>query len=202
MHAFHQARFTSSAVRAEDIPPQGGAELVFAGRSNVGKSSAINALAGRRKLAFASKTPGRTRSINFFELGGGACLVDLPGYGYASAPRAMRASWEGLIGGFLASRRRFAGIVLLSDARRPLTASDLQFLAWLAPVEAPRLVLLAKADKLSRAERDRTLAQAHRSLEDSGVAAAAMLFSSKDGTGLEEARTLLERWISQTKNPR
>ena len=118
MRAFQQARFVSSAVRPEDLPPPSVPEIVFAGRSNVGKSSAINALANRRRLAFASRTPGRTRSINFFELGGGARLVDLPGYGYAAAPRALRAGWEPLITGFLAGRRRFAAIVLLTDARR------------------------------------------------------------------------------------
>ena len=195
MHAFLQARFFSSAVQPKDIPPEAGPELVFAGRSNVGKSSAINALAGRRRLAFASRTPGRTRAINFFDLGAGGRLVDLPGYGYASAPRALRATWGPLIGGFLASRRRFAGIVLLTDARRPLAPGDLQFLAWLAPVAAPRLLLLSKADKLSRAERTSALEHTRRALGEAGITATALLFSSKDGEGVEEARALLEGWL-------
>lgn len=197
MHAFLQARFHSSAVQPKDVPSPEGPELVFAGRSNVGKSSAINAIAGRKRLAFASKTPGRTRAINFFELAGGARLVDLPGYGYAAAPRAMRAGWEALIGGFLTSRRRFAAVVLLTDARRPLTPSDRQFLAWLAPLDAPRLVLLAKADKLSRAERAGALARARTLLAQQGVDATTLLFSSKDGEGVEAARELLGRWLGK-----
>ena len=184
-----------SAVNPQDIPAPAGPELVFAGRSNVGKSSAINALAGRRRLAFASRTPGRTRSINFFELGGGGRLIDLPGDGFASAPRALRESWEPLISGFLASRRRFAGIVLLTDARRPLVASDRQFLDWLAPVAAPRLVLLSKADKLSRAEQAKALEQARVALAASGIEASTMLFSVKDSAGVEDARALLEAWL-------
>jgi GTP-binding protein len=202
VHAFLQARFSSSAAQPMDIPPETGPELVFAGRSNVGKSSAINALAGRKRLAFASKTPGRTRTINFFDLGTRGRLVDLPGYGYAAAPAMLRAGWKSLIGGFFESRRRFAGVVLLTDARRPLTPSDRQFLAWLEPVTAPRLLLLSKADKLSRAERARALASVRRVLDEMGVAATALLFSSKGGEGVEEARALLEGWLAQTKNPR
>lgn len=199
MNAFQQARFISSVVRAEDLPPAAGRELVFAGRSNVGKSSAINALANRRRLAFASRTPGRTRSINFFELGGGARLVDLPGYGYAAAPRALRATWEPLITGFLAARRRFAGIVLLTDARRPLVQSDRQFLAWLAPVDAPRLVLLSKADKLSRVEQAQALAHSRAALAHERIEATALLFSSKQEETVAEARALLEQWLAEQR---
>jgi GTP-binding protein len=199
MNAFQQARFISSVVRAEDLPPAAGWELVFAGRSNVGKSSAINALANRRRLAFASRTPGRTRSINFFELGGGARLVDLPGYGYAAAPRALRATWEPLITGFLAARRRFAGIVLLTDARRPLVQSDRQFLAWLAPVDAPRLVLLSKADKLSRVEQAQALAHSRAALAKERIEATALLFSSKQEETVAEARALLEQWLAERR---
>ena len=199
MHAFQQARFLTSAVQPRDIPPTAGPELVFAGRSNVGKSSAINALANRRRLAFASRTPGRTRSINFFELGGGGRLVDLPGYGYASAPRALRDTWEPLMTGFLGGRHRFAGIVLLTDARRPLVPSDRNFLAWLAPVEAPRLVLLSKADKLSRAEQAAALRLVHAALEEERIHAIAMLFSCKENERVDEARELLEGWLRDAR---
>lgn len=202
MHAFQQARFSLSAARVEDLPPPSGAELVFAGRSNVGKSSAINALAGRKRLAFASKTPGRTRTINFFDLGPETRLVDLPGYGYAAAPAAMRESWKSLISGYFESGRPLAGIVLLTDARRPLTESDQQFLAWAEPAAAPCLVLLAKSDKLTRAERLRVLARTRRALHDAGASADVLLFSSKDGEGVEDARKLLESWLAQIKNPR
>jgi GTP-binding protein len=192
---FLQARFLASAAKASDIPPEAGPELAFAGRSNVGKSSAINALAGRKRLAFFSKTPGRTRTINFFDLGERGRLADLPGYGYASAPRALRATWDSLIGGYLARRHGLAGVVVLMDARRPLATSDRHFLEWLEPVAAPRLVLLAKSDQLSRAERANVLATTRGALEEAGFAATVMLFSSKDREGVEAARVLLENWL-------
>lgn len=202
MHALQQARFLASAAKPAEFPPPAGPEIVFAGRSNVGKSSALNALAERRRLAFVSKTPGRTRAINFFELASGGRLVDLPGYGYASAPRALRATWDPLIARYLSERGTLAGVVLLTDARRPLTASDRDFLEWLAPVAGPRLVLLAKADKLTRAGRTKALAQARAALAQAGIAATALLFSSKDGEGVGEARTLLGGWLAQIKSPR
>src|SRR5690349_21519709 len=124
MALFQQARFVSSAARPEDLPPGSLPELAFVGRSNVGKSSAINALTGRKRLAFASKTPGRTQLINFFDLGGRGWLVDLPGYGFASAPHAVRATWDSLIGAYLTERPALAGIVVLMDARHPLKPND------------------------------------------------------------------------------
>ena len=112
MSAFLQARFLTSAAKPEDFPPEAGPELAFAGRSNVGKSSAINALAGRKRLAFFSKTPGRTQTINFYDLGDRARLADLPGYGYATAPKSMRASWDALIGGYLTGRPSLVAVVV------------------------------------------------------------------------------------------
>lgn len=192
-----QARFLTSAAKPADFPPEAGPELVFAGRSNVGKSSAINALAGRKRLAFFSKTPGRTQTINFYTLGDRARLADLPGYGFASAPKTLRASWDTLIGGYLAGRRSLAVVVLLMDARHPLTANDRQFLEWLRPVQAARLVLLAKSDKLTRAEQRKTLASTRAALEAAAMTSEVMLFSSKNGEGVEEARTLLEQWLKK-----
>ncbi len=193
--AFPQARFLTSAAKPGDFPPEAGPELAFAGRSNVGKSSAINALAGRKRLAFFSKTPGRTQTINFYDLGDQARLADLPGYGYASAPKSLRASWDTLIGGYLAGRRSLSAVVVLMDARRPLTVNDRQFLEWLRPVQASRLVLLSKSDKLSRAERAKTLASTRTALDSSGMTSVVMLFSSKSAEGVEEARALLEGWL-------
>ncbi len=193
--AFPQARFLTSAAKPEDFPPEAGPELAFAGRSNVGKSSAINALAGRKRLAFFSKTPGRTQTINFYDLGDQARLADLPGYGYASAPKSLRASWDALIGGYLAGRRSLGAVVVLMDARRPLTANDRQFLEWLRPVQASRLVLLSKSDKLSRVERAKTLVSTRAALDSSGMTSVVMLFSSKSAEGVEEARALLEGWL-------
>lgn len=195
MSAIQQARFLTSAASVKDFPPEAGPELAFAGRSNVGKSSALNALAGRKRLAFFSKTPGRTQTINFFELGEAGRLADLPGYGYASVPQALRASWDELIGGYLTGRGTLAGIVLLMDARRPLTENDRNFLEWLRPVEAPRLILLSKSDKLTRAERAKTLAATRAALDKSAMSSQVALFSSKSGEGVEETRALLDGWL-------
>lgn len=195
LSAFLQARFLTSAAKPQEFPPEAGPEVAFAGRSNVGKSSAINALAGRKRLAFFSKTPGRTQTINFFDLGDQARLADLPGYGFAAAPKSLRASWDALIGGYLTRRQSLAAIVVLMDARRPLTASDRDFLEWLRPVRASRLVLLAKSDKLTRIERLRTLAATRAALDASAMSSEVMLFSSKSNEGVEEVRGLLESWL-------
>ena len=195
LSAFLQARFLTSAAKSGDFPPEAGPELAFAGRSNVGKSSAINALCGRKRLAFFSKTPGRTQTINFYDLGERARLADLPGYGHASAPRSLRASWDALIGGYLTGRRSLAAVVVLTDARRPLTANDRHFLEWLRPLRASRLVLLSKSDKLSRTERSRALASTRSALDAAAMTSEVMLFSSKSAEGVPEARALLEGWL-------
>jgi GTP-binding protein len=195
LSAFLQARFLHSAAEPAGFPPEAGPEVAFAGRSNVGKSSAINALAGRKRLAFFSKTPGRTQTINFFDLGDRARLADLPGYGYAAVPQALRASWDNLIGGYLTGRRTLAAVVVLMDSRRPLTANDRQFLEWLRPVDTRRLVLLSKSDKLSRAEGLKMLTKTRDALHKAVMTSEVMLFSSKSAEGVEEARTLLEGWL-------
>ena len=195
MSAFLQARFLTSAAKPQDFPSEAGPELAFAGRSNVGKSSAINALAGRKRLAFFSKTPGRTQTINFFDLGDRARLADLPGYGYATAPKSMKAGWDALIGGYLTGRRSLAAVVVLMDARHPLTPNDRHFLEWLRPVEASRLVLLSKSDKLTRAEKAKTLATTRMELDAAAMSSEVMLFSSKSAEGVDESRALLEQWL-------
>ena len=198
MSLFSQAQFLASSGNAADLPPPGPPEIVFAGRSNVGKSSAINALAGRKRLAFTSKTPGRTQTINFFDLGKDARLVDLPGYGYAKVPQELRAQWRTLVGSYITSRDTLAGVVLVMDARHPLTDLDTQLIHFLGDVRL--LALLCKADKLSRREQDRTLASVHVSLRGE-----VQLFSSLTRQGVEECRGLLERWLQQAaeiKGPR
>ena len=201
MSALQQARFLSSAAAAKDFPPASVPELAFAGRSNVGKSSALNALAGRRRLAFASKTPGRTQMINFFALGGRGRLADLPGYGYASAPHALRSTWDELIGSYLLERKPLVGVVVLMDARRPLTDNDRNFLEWLRPGAALRLILLSKADKLARAEQAKTLARTRVALDRAALTSRVILFSSKSGEGVAETRALLEAWLRDKKPP-
>ena len=188
MKAFSQAQFLASTAAPADMPPPGPPELAFAGRSNVGKSSAINALTGRKRLAFTSKTPGRTQTINFFQLGGGARLVDLPGYGYAKVPQALRAQWRTLVGAYLGSRTALAGVVLVMDARHSLTPLDVQLLEFLGDVRL--LALLSKADKLGRREQASTLASVQASLQ-----AEVRLFSSVTRQGVEECRDLLEGWL-------
>lgn len=195
MSPFQHARFLVSAAKPQDFPPERGPELAFAGRSNVGKSSAINALAGRKRLAFFSKTPGRTQTINFFDLGDQARLADLPGYGYATAPQSLRTSWDALIGGYLTGRRSLAAVVVLMDARHPLTANDRHFLEWLRPVEARRLILLSKSDKLSRAEGSKVLADTRAALDGAAMTADVILFSSKNAESVGQVRALLESWL-------
>ncbi len=188
MKAFSDAQFLASAGGPADMPPPGPPEIVFAGRSNVGKSSAINALTGRKRLAFTSKTPGRTQTINFYALGAGARLVDLPGYGYAKVPQAVRAQWRTLVGSYLASRDTLGAVVLVMDARHPLSPLDQQLIGFLG--EARLLALLSKADKLTRAEHATTLASVRASLR-----AEVRLFSSLTRQGVDECRDLLEQWL-------
>ena len=198
MSLLSQAQFRAAAAQPADLLPEGPPEVAFAGRSNVGKSSAINALAGRRRLARTSKTPGRTQTINFYDLAGAARLVDLPGYGYARVSRGLRVQWGELVGAYLRSRTTLAGVVVVMDARHPCTPLDAQLLDWLPGVHA--LVLLSKADKLSRAEQQATLKRVGSSLE-----AEVRLFSSVTRQGVEECRGLLEQWLAQAaeiKSPR
>ena len=175
-----------AAGRPGDFPPPGPPEVAFAGRSNVGKSSAINAILGRKGLARTSKTPGRTQTINFYELGDGARLVDLPGYGYARVPQPMREQWKALVGTYLESRMP-AAVVVIMDARHPATDLDRQLLAWLGGHRV--LVLLSKADKLSRVEQKTTLSEARP------LSAHVQLFSSVTRQGVDECRDLLAGWL-------
>lgn len=198
MKTFSNAAYMASAGGPADFPPPGPPEVAFVGRSNVGKSSAINALTGRKRLAFTSKTPGRTQTINFFDLGDGRRLVDLPGYGFAKVPKPMRAQWEALVSGYLSAERPIVGVVVVMDARHPLTPLDRQLLGWLG--ETRVLLLLSKADKLTRAEQASTLKEV-----SALTTAQAWLFSSVTRQGVEECRDLLERWLGQVaeiKNPR
>jgi GTP-binding protein len=190
MKAFSHATFLASSGGPSDMPPPGPPEIAFAGRSNVGKSSAINALLGRKRLAYTSKTPGRTQTINFFSLGESARLVDLPGYGFARVPKAMRAQWQALVGAYIGSRETLIGVVVIMDARHPLSPLDAQLLRFLGDV--PLLVLLAKADKLTRAQQAAVLQSVERS-----VNAEVRLFSSVSHQGVEECRSLLEQWLEE-----
>jgi GTP-binding protein len=194
--------FTLSVAEPSQLPPEGGPEVAFSGRSNAGKSSAINAICGRHKLAFVSRTPGRTQVINFYRVGGDAYLVDLPGYGYARVPFAVRARWERLLGAYLRTRHCLRGVFVVMDARHPLTELDRTLLEWLAPTHRPVEVLLAKADKLTRPVAERQLGETVQALARLYPGAGARLFSSVDGTGVEEARDRLARWLGLEEDQR
>jgi GTP-binding protein len=199
MPVFAHASFVCAAGRVADLPPPGPPEIAFAGRSNVGKSSAINALVARKALARTSKTPGRTQTINFYALGERARLVDLPGYGYARVPQSMRQEWRALVDGYLRAARTLVGVVLVMDARHPLTPLDEQLLAWLG--ERRLLALLTKADKLSRRAQHALLSDMRARMGGSEVT----LFSGVTRQGVEECRDLLEQWLRQAaeiKSPR
>ncbi|MDE2050152.1 MAG: YihA family ribosome biogenesis GTP-binding protein [Gammaproteobacteria bacterium] len=191
MAAFPNARFLISAAAPEQYPADRGAEVAFAGRSNAGKSSAINAIVGRQGLARTSKTPGRTRLINFFELSPHERIVDLPGYGYARAPESERRTWPRLLEA-LRQRDALKGLFVIVDARRGIGEGDEALLAWALPRQRAH-VLLSKADKLSRNEGRQVLAAAARAL---GGRATVQLFSAHAHAGLEEAQGVLRAWLS------
>jgi GTP-binding protein len=190
MSRFNEVRFLTSAAAPAQFPPDFGAEVAFVGRSNAGKSSAINAIAQRRGLARTSKTPGRTRLVNFFEVMPGRRLVDLPGYGYASAPAAERSTWP-MLTDALRSRASLKGLFVIVDARRGVKAGDEGLLAWV-PEGLPVHVLLSKADKLNRSEGMAALRAATAELAGRGVA---QLFSAVSGAGVEQAQDTLVGWL-------
>jgi GTP-binding protein len=192
MSRFQQADFLISAAAPAQFPSDTGVEVAFAGRSNAGKSSAINAITQRHGLARTSKTPGRTRLLNFFELAPQRRLVDLPGYGYASGPESERRTWGPLIDA-LKKRASLTGLFLIVDVRRGFTEGDEGLLAWAAPAQRVH-VLLAKADKLSRAEGERALRAAAAVLAGR---ATVQLFSAHDGTGVREAQDTLLAWLER-----
>jgi GTP-binding protein len=188
--AFPNARFLISAAAPGQFPADQGAEVAFAGRSNAGKSSAINAILGRQGLARTSKTPGRTRLINFFELSPHERIVDLPGYGYAGAPESERRTWPRLIEA-LRERDALRGLFVIVDARRGVGEGDQALLEWALPRQRVH-VLLSKADKLSRSEGRQVLTAAAQAL---GGRATVQLFSAHERTGLDEAQAVLRSWL-------
>jgi GTP-binding protein len=185
------AQFAFGAASLAQLPPDRGVEVAVAGRSNAGKSSAINALTARRKLAFVSKTPGRTQQINYFALGAGRYLVDLPGYGYAKVPASVQQQWQRTLGTYLQQRHALRGLVIIMDARHPLTPLDVRMLEWFSPTGKPVHVLLSKADKLTRQEQIRRLRAVQDALANYPQCSA-QLFSSVSHLGVEQARAFVE----------
>lgn len=192
MSLYPSAEFLTSAAQSSQFPEDAGAEVAFAGRSNAGKSSAINAILARRGLARSSKTPGRTRLLNFFLLAPGRRVVDLPGYGYASASAAERATWAPMIDA-LARRESLRGLFVVIDSRRGVMEGDWGLLEWAEAACLPVHVLLSKSDKLKRAEAREALKAAQSALRGR---AGVQLFSVEDNTGLDEARATLDAWLT------
>ncbi len=195
MSLFRNIEFVTTVADASTLPQSHGAEVAFVGRSNAGKSTAINALAQRKRMAFVSKTPGRTQHINFFRVGPDHYLIDLPGYGYAAVPAAERDRWNELIGGYLRTRSCLRGVVLIMDSRHPLTALDLQLVDWLRPTGVPVHVLLNKSDKLTRQESIATLRDVNAALGKLGENYSAQLFSSPHRVGIVEAVAKIRNWL-------
>jgi GTP-binding protein len=196
MSQFPNVTFLLSAWQPHQFPPDQGTEVAFAGRSNAGKSSALNAIVGRKAMARVSKTPGRTQLINFFALDSKRRLSDLPGYGYAKVPEEMRRHWRELLTRYVEARQSLAGLVIVMDARRPLTDFDLQMLGWTDANGLATHLLLTKADKLSRNDCALTLRKVRAAVND-GVTV--QLFSAVDKTGVDEARRAV---LQMMGNPR
>lgn len=193
MSAFPDARFLTSAHEAHQFVADTGVEVAFAGRSNAGKSSAINTILNRRNFARTSKSPGRTQLINFFSLAQNQRLVDLPGYGYARVAQSVRTHWQGLLEEYFQYRRSLAGTVIVVDSRRLLGDFDRQMLDWCRSIECPVHILLTKADKLKRQAAKNALVASQKEL---GEVATVQLFSATKGQGLEEALQQLKAFLS------
>jgi len=193
MSQFPHITFLTSAWQPHQFPPDEGAEVAFAGRSNAGKSSALNAIVGRKDIARTSKTPGRTQLINFFSLAPGQRLADLPGYGYAKVPEQMKHHWRELLTRYVEIRAALTGLVIVMDARRPLTDFDQQMLAWTQANGLTTHLLLTKADKLSRSEAALTIRKVRAAVDPSTTA---QLFSAVDKTGVDEARKAVLKMLN------
>jgi GTP-binding protein len=194
MH-FNQATFVVSAANLAACPPDSRAEVAFAGRSNAGKSSAINAITGQSRLARISKTPGRTQLINFFSLPQERDLVDLPGYGFAKVPLSVKKKWQDELEKYLRRRQALCGLILLSDIRHPLKEFDRQMIDWALQSELPLHVLLTKADKLKRGAAQNTLLAVQKELK-AHSSVSVQLFSSLKNEGVDAARNQLSTWLS------
>ena len=201
MPALPSARFHTTVAHLRQLPRDGVPEVAFIGRSNAGKSSAINVLCHRRRLAFSSSTPGRTQALNYYAVGpesgpAEGYLVDMPGYGYAKAPGDVRKAWDALAGRYLRDRAPLRGAVLMVDIRRSFTDLDRRMLAWLSPA-LPLLVLLTKCDKFGTAQQTaaRRAALAELAEQHGRPEAAVVLFSAENRKGVEEARAIVEHWF-------
>lgn len=195
---YRTVQFLQSAPTLAECPPDSGAEVAFAGRSNAGKSSAINALTGNNKLARTSKTPGRTQLINFFTVSEEQRLVDLPGYGYAKVARSMKDEWQRHLAFYLEHRQCLRGLVLLMDIRQPLKEFDRHMLAWAVEAGLPAHILLTKSDKLKNGPANNTRFAVEKALKEDGLdtGVTVQIFSSSKKTGLDKLERKLNEWLA------
>ena len=205
MSKLHQARFFTTVNELQTLPQGDLPEIAFAGRSNAGKSSAINILCNQKRLAFASKTPGRTQHINYFGIYAKdqllAYLVDLPGYGYAAVGEATRSHWNEILSRYLQTRKNLVGLILIVDARRGLTELDEQMIAWFSVTQKPIHILLSKSDKQTFSENRALLQAISAQIKQFAPAQiTAQLFSSTKRVGLLESDTLIQQWLFPERN--
>lgn len=193
---YQKAEFLISAANISQFPDDTGYEVAFAGRSNAGKSSAINVLTDNQRLARTSKTPGRTQLINFFSLGSSRRLVDLPGYGYAKVSRETRQQWDHLLDSYLRGRESLVGLILLMDCRHPLKEFDQQLIQWCAAADLRLHVLLTKSDKLKRGPANNTLMKVGNQLKAQMPIATVQLFSALKKSGTDKLITVLDDWLN------
>ena len=193
---YHKTHFLTSAPNIRSIPEDTGIEIAFAGRSNAGKSTALNALTNQKNLARTSKTPGRTQLINLFEVEPQCKLVDLPGYGYAAVPEQMKLQWQQALGEYLQKRECLAGIVILMDIRHPLKDLDQQMIEWAVASELPVLLLLTKADKLSQSERSKQVKMVREAILPFQGDIQVETFSALKRTGIDRLAAKLDAWFA------
>ena len=194
---YHQAKFTLSAPDLKSTPADTGREVAFAGRSNAGKSSALNTLSRQKSLARTSKTPGRTQLLNFFNLNDQQRFVDLPGYGYAKVPEKVKRQWHALMETYLNERQSLYGIILVMDVRHPLTEFDWQMIEWCTYSNKPLHILLTKSDKLNYGAAKNTLLKVQRELQELAVPVTVQLFSALKRTGIDDIHQLLDNWFQE-----
>jgi GTP-binding protein len=198
-HNYRKARFLTSMASIKQLPEGDCMEVAFAGRSNAGKSSVINVLCDNKGLAKTSRTPGRTRLINFFSIDEKRNLVDLPGYGYAKVPLSMRQEWENLLEQYLHLTTQLKGIVIIMDIRHPLKTFDTQMLDWCRHFDLSSHILLTKADKLKKGPQKSALLSTKKQLEKTGYTSSIQTFSALNKTGLDELVTVMNSWLDLSK---
>ncbi|MCL4151746.1 UNVERIFIED_CONTAM: hypothetical protein GTU68_044382 [Idotea baltica] len=193
---YRQAHYTISATQLSELPIDNGIEVAFAGRSNAGKSSAINTITEQKSLARISKTPGRTQMINFFNIDDMHRLVDLPGYGYAKVPEQMKIRWQQTLGKYLETRQALKGLMLMMDIRHPLKEFDVQMIKWANKVDLAVHILLTKSDKLKNGAAKTSLLNVNNELNKQHLSASVQLFSSLNQQGKQQAIDRLDNWFS------